>query len=49
MGGDKDGKRDGGRAKHKMPKQKPLGDDDSAGAGGDATKNRCVCVRVCVN
>lgn len=47
MGGDKDAKGDGGRAKHKTPKLKPLSDDESAGTGGDATKkNRCVCVCV---
>lgn len=48
MGGDKDAKGDGGRAKHKTPKLRPLSDDDSAGAGGDATKTRCVRACVCV-
>ncbi|XP_075875319.1 DNA topoisomerase I, mitochondrial isoform X2 [Nelusetta ayraudi] len=42
MGGDKDAKGDGGRAKHKTPKLKPLSDDESAGAGGDATKTSSV-------
>lgn len=47
MGGDNDAKGDGGRAKHKTPKLKSLSDDDSAGAGGDAAKTRCVRVCVC--
>lgn len=40
MGGDKDAKGDVGRVKHKAPKLKPLSDDESAGAGGDATRTR---------
>lgn len=38
MGGDKDAKGDVGRVKHKAPKLKSLSDDESAGAGGDATR-----------
>lgn len=48
MGGEKDAKGDG-KTKHKTTKLKKLSDHESAGAGGDALKNRwVVCTCVCL-